>query len=313
MRDDDAPQDTKPAKRKWLVGLGSTVGAGLLVAGVAIVPSLLDGSSPTATVRSTPPVVAPSASPTRVPTVVAAPGRLRSLRSRVLFGVQSVGQDITKGVHAAFSRAHVSEPKVTTWNKARNSRGPVVATALIGRNGRPASKLRAFAALVNDAPRNSVDVAVMAFNYQDITAETDVYDLFRSYEDTMESVEGANPDITFLYSTAPVTSANSWRAVDRATVTGLGNVNQPVWQDNIARERFNSLVRERYAQTGRLYDIAALQAAIDKGKVAAKQHEEQWYYVMNPKLASDGKRLSSEGSKRLAEALMLLVAAATAR
>ncbi len=313
MPDDDAPQDTRPAKRRWVVGLGSTLGAGLLVAGVAIVPSLLDGSSPTATVRITPPVSTPSASRVPMPTVTATPGRLRPLRSRVLFGVQSVGQDITKGVRPAFSKARVAEPKVTTWNKARNSRGPVVATALIGRNGRAASKLRAFAALVNDAPRNSVDVAAMAFNYQDITADTDVYDLFRSYEDTMESVEGANPDITFLYSTAPVTSANSWRAVDRATVAGLGNVNQPAWQDNIARERFNALIRERYAQTGRLFDIAALQATIDDHKVSAKQHEDQWYYVMNPKLASDGKHLNREGSTRLARALMLLVLAATAR
>ncbi len=46
----------------------------------------------------------------------------------------------------------------------------------------------------------------------------------------MASVEDANPDITFLYATAPVTSANSWRTVERSTVDGLANVNQPVWQ-----------------------------------------------------------------------------------
>lgn len=303
---------TTPAKRTWLVGLGSTLGAGLLVAGVAIVPSMLSSGAPVASVRPTPLSSSPPAS-LPAPSTAMPEGRIRPLRSRVLFGAQSVGNDIVAGVRGAYDKARVKKPKVKNWATARTTRGPLVATASIGRNGRPTTKLRAFAALVNDAPRNSVDVALMAFNYQDITAETDVYSLFRNYEDTMASVEDANPDITFLYATAPVTSANSWRTVERSTVDGLASVNQPVWQDNIARERFNALIRERYSQTGRLYDIAALQATIDKEKVAAKEHEERWYFVMNPKLTSDGKRLNRLGSMRLAQALMVLVGSASKR
>lgn len=287
--------------------------AGLLVVGVAIGSSLLGDDSHGATTRPTSSADTPSASKSPLPTVTATPTQLHTLNTRVLFGVRSVGQDIIKGIPSAFSNARLAKPKITSWTTAKKLKGPVVAAAVIGRNGSPNSKLQAFATLVNDAPRGSVNVAVMAFNYQDITAQTDVYKLFRSYGDTMESVERANPDITFLYTTAPVTSANSWRAVDRARVTGLANADQPVWQDNIARERFNALIREQHSASGRLFDIAALQAYVDSRRVTAKQHEDQWYYVLNPALAIDGKKLNQKGSTRLAQSLMLLVQAASTR
>lgn len=224
----------------------------------------------------------------------------------MLFGVLSVGADIAKGIRQAFSAAHVAKPDVTTWSKANTSdrkRKSLVATATIGTNGNALSKLRAFARLTNDAPRGSVDVALMALNYQDVTAETDIDSLFDDYAETMDSIEQANPDITFLYTTVPVTTANSWRAVDRVTVTGLRGVDQSVWQDNIARERLNTLIREQYTPTGRLFDIAALQAEVGGGKVAAKIHQGQYYFVMNPTLSSNGRGLNKTGSRQLAHSL----------
>ena len=117
--------------------------------------------------------------------------------------------------------------------------------------------------------------------------------------------------MTFLYSTVPVTTSNSWRAVDQNALTGISDADQPVWQDNIARERLNSFIRERYGATGRLFDIAALQAKISGGKVAAKRHDDQWYHVINPALSSNGKQLNKAGQTQLAKSLMLLVTAAS--
>lgn len=304
------PARVGAARRGLIVAIGAVGVAGLLVVAIAIgAPMLRADETATTTIRKPTPVRTPSAAPSDEPTRTSLPARVEKLRVRVLFGVQSVGADIAKGIPAAYSAAHVRKPKVTTWRKADKVKGAVVATAPIGRNGKPMSKLRDFAALVNDAPRNSIDVAVMAFDYQDITATTDVDNVFESYAATMDSIETANPDVTFLYATVPVSRANSWRSVDRAQVKGLHEVDQPVWQDNIARERLNALIRDQYASTGRLFDIAALQARLGEGKVAAKQHEGQWYYVMNPALTSDGKRLSRSGSTQLAQGLMRLVSA----
>lgn len=315
MREVDEPSSSRLSKRGSIIALGAAGAAGLLVVAGFIVVPMLRGSGEPASPRRT-----PSAASTPAPTQSAPPvvtnlsEKLRPLKTRVLFGIQSVGGDIARGIPDAFSAAHVAKPTVTSWNKSnagKSRKKPLVATATIGANGNAVSKLRAFARLANDAPRGSVNVALMAFNYQDVTAETDIDSLFDSYAETMESIEGANPDIIFLYTTTPVTTANSWRAVDRAKVTGLRDVDQPVWQDNIARERLNNLIREQYGPTGRLFDIAALQARINGSKAAAKVHQDQSYFVMNPGLSSNGKRLNNAGSKQLAQSLMLLVEAAT--
>ena len=131
----------------------------------------------------------------------------------------------------------------------------------------------------------------MMFDYRDVRADTDIFDLFDIYSETMTSLETANPDVVFLYATAPVTTSNSWREVERSSVQGLTDVSQPVWQDNIARERFNALVRHDFAPTGRLFDVASVQATLQGDMVAAKEHESQWHFVMSPGLSKDGSRL----------------------
>lgn len=311
-RDETAPATAAPPKRGWLIALGALGVAGILAVSGVLVFSRIGGSESAGGLQGSP-ASSPSPSQQPTPTAVATLTRLTPLKARVLFGVQSVGADIAKGVPRAYSSAHVSKPKVVAWsaaNSGKNKNRALVATAAIGTNGKALSKLRAFAQLVNGAPRGSIDVAVMAFNYQDVTAETNIDNLLQSYSETMESIESANPDITFLYSTVPVTTSNSWRAIDQKSLVGIADADQPVWQDNIARERLNSTIRERYGQTGRLFDIAALQAKIGGGRVSAKQHDEQWYYVMNPALSRNGKQLNKAGQTQLAKSLMLLATAA---
>lgn len=315
MREVDEQSSSRLSKRGSIIALGTAGVAALLIVASVIVVPMLGGGGESASPRGTPsaPLATPSSTQSPPATVAVVSGKLEPLEGRVLFGVQSVGSDIARGIPNAFSAAHVAKPTVTTWRKAnagKNRKKPLIATATIGSNGNALSKLRAFARLTNDAPRGSVDVALMAFDYQDVTAETDIDTLFDDYTQTMASIEAANPDITFLYTTTPVTTANSWRAVDQKTVTGLRDVDQPVWQDNIARERLNALIRDQYAPSGRLFDIAALQARIGGGKVAAKTHQDQAYFVMNPGLSADRNRLNREGSKQLATSLMLLVEAA---
>lgn len=308
MSENEQATPEQPSKRGTLVILAS-VAATVLAIVLAIGYSVLGNRQPSAPGGQSPSNPTMTASPGPTPAISLPTGRLAPLTTRVLIGSGAIGTDIAKGIPAAFKAAERSGPRVTPWVKARKSRGPVIATATVGQTGDPESRFRAFANLVNDAPLNSIDVAIMALNYEDITAETDISRVFENYASTMESIEQANPDIKFLYATVPVTTSNSWRAVDAATVIGLIDVNQPVWQDNIARERFNGLIRSQYASSGRLFDIAALEARISEGKAAAKMHENQWYFVMNPSLSSNGKRLGKAGAVQLADMLVRLVAA----
>lgn len=308
MSDVNSKPPTKPSTPELLIlilGIGAVFAIAL---GLVLTPLLLDGRSSGAPASASSATAPPYPSTTPTPSTATSNKLDARLNVRVLLGFQSIGADISQGIQAAFRGSDLPKPKVLSWSRAKKERGALVATAKIGRNGSPKSKMKAFAALVNEAPRNSIDVAVLMFNYQDITAESNVDDVFQSYTDTMTSLENANPQVDFLYATTPVTTANSWTSMDSVKVTGLTNVTQPLWQDNIARERFNGLMRARYQSTGQLFDIAALEADLGKGKVVAKEHEKQWYHVMNPALSIDGRRLNKTGSVKLATALMVNVA-----
>ncbi len=313
MQDVDMPESKGRSRVGLTVVLLVAIVLCLGIVGAVLAPVLMSNQQgASAPGRSRVPSRGPTPSQTPLPDVTSKPHKLdEAMNTRLLFAYQSVGRDIAGAIPAVYKSAKLPAPKIMTWNRAKNAKGPVVATATIGQNGNALSKLRAYARMVNEAPRNSIGVSLLAFNYQDVNAETDIDDLFQSYADTMSSLEAANPDISFLYTTVPVTTANSWRSVERSTITGLSNVNQPLWQDNIARERLNTLLRERYEETGRLFDIAALQANAGGDKVIAKQHEDLWYYVMNPRLSRDGKRLNSVGARELAHVLALLVAASS--
>lgn len=268
------------------------------------------------TVQPATPTTRPSPTPTPTPTTVRVPAPTPSTRAlesplavRVLFGQQDVGGDIVARIATAYRNAGLQKPVVKKWADAKRVRGPVFAHAVIGTNGNPRSKLGAFAGLVNEAPRNSIDVAVMTFSYADITAETDIAAVFADYVATMESLEEAHPDVTFLYTTVPLTIENGWSEVDEWKINGLTGSTQPMWQNNIARERFNTLVRQEYGATGRVFDIAAVAARLKGGKAAAREYEGEWYYVLNPALAVNGRRLNATGGTRLATQLLEMIAA----
>lgn len=307
-----SPDEGGGAKRSR-IGLVSGLVAGaiavLTIIGVLLIPMLTSRTGP-AVPATTAPMSKGSTQPSTARPVPTPSPLNANLDSRVLLVYQTLGADVMRGIPAAFKAARLKEPTVTSWKKSKSLSGPLVATAKVGRPGDPVSKMRAFAGLVNGAPRNSVDIAVMTFDYRDVTADTNILDLFDIYTDTMTSLESANPDVIFLYATAPVSTSNSWRQVDRSSVKGLTDVSQPVWQDNIARERFNTLVRQEYSATGRLFDVASVQATLSADRVSAKEHESQWYFVMNPNLSKDGSRLNDAGSLRVARSMMELVAAA---
>lgn len=289
--------------------VASTLGV-LLIGGAAfyVVSPLLASSK----ASPAPPTPAPRPSSTPTPSgggsTVAPPPPLKDpLTIRVLYGTQKTGASIVAQLQNAYRGAGLPTPRVAKWTKVRSDTKPVFASAPIGNDSSPESRLKDFARLVNDAPRSSIDVALMEFSYADITADTDIDAVFAGYVATMESLENAHPDVRFLYTTVPVTAENSWKSVPSSEITGLTGATQPVWQDNIARERYNALIRARFAQGGRLFDIAALEADRGKGMVAGKEHEGRWFYVLNPADSKDGRTLTSTAAKRLAGALSALV------
>lgn len=227
-------------------------------------------------------------------------------RTSVFFGHQSVGGNVIDGIGTVYSLRNVPAPTVveTTTPPSIGSRA-TFAHALIGVNGDPEAKMRDFSSALAGPLGDSVQVALLKLCYVDITAAVDVDALFAQYRSTMASLERDHPDIRFLYATVPLTTDGGVRSTLKAL---LGRDDQ-VRADNVARERFNRLVRDEYAGTARLWDVAAVESTAPDGSRVTGMYAGEPYFGLLPGYAADPGHLNESGSAAAASALLPLIAA----
>lgn len=224
--------------------------------------------------------------------------------ARVFFGHQSVGQNIIEGL----STIGTAPATIVESRDPQPRSGGVFQHAPIGVNGDPLGKIRDFEALINGGIGSRVDVALMKLCYVDFSSSTDPQAVFDAYRTSMEALERAYPNVTFLYTTAPLTTDRGWLDNAKASLKlwlGRAASNLP---ENIVRERYNALVRQQYRDSGRLLDIAAIESQLDNGNHLARNYRGFRYMIMNPAWTSDGAHLNARGSETVARQLLSLVA-----
>lgn len=214
----------------------------------------------------------------------------RFAATRVFFGHQSVGANVLTGL-AALGHDAIVESSV-----AVPGQDGMVLHAFLGTNGDPQSKLDAFVDVIDGGMDAVIDVAILKFCYVDVDAGTDVAALVNSYTEVIAALQSRHPDITFLYATVPLTTARDLKATVKSWIgrdAGMGP------EDNVARQEFNAEMRRRFGNSDLLFDIAAVEAGIDKG-VSAKTHSGHDYYVLNDSFAADPGRLNAQGARAAA-------------
>jgi hypothetical protein len=228
--------------------------------------------------------------------------------ARVLFGHKSVGANLLGGIAPLYQAAGVPAPRVVEAREPVDTTTPFLAHTHVGQNRDPLGKLKDFEGLLDGPLGEAVDVALVKLCYADVDAGTDVEGLFRRYTETMDGIAARHPGLRLVYTTVPLTTDRSWKARVKAAL-GSGDRRGPA--DNLARHRYNTLVRERYGQTGRLFDIAAVEATLD-GPAMVRRLDGREYHVLNRDLSSDAGHLNPRGA-RAAAAEFVRVVAASAR
>lgn len=223
--------------------------------------------------------------------------------TRVFFGHQSVGSNVISGVVSTFEAGGLSAPGIVETRASTIPEMGVLAHTHIGVNGDPLGKFRDFAEVVNGTLGEGVDVAVLKLCYVDVVAGTDVNAVFSAYSAMMAELERKHPSVRFLYTTVPLSTDRGWKSVVKSW---LGRDDQMGPADNIARERYNELVRVRYGSSGRLFDIAAIEATM-KDAPTLRDSNGQAYYVLNDALAADPGHLNEFGSRLAAVELIRVV------
>lgn len=224
--------------------------------------------------------------------------------TKVLFGHQSVGANIISGVAPLFADAGQAPPRIVEVREPVLSEGGVLAHTHIGVNGDPFGKFADFTAVLGAGLAEQLDVAVLKLCYADVVSSTDVDAVFRAYVATMTELEQRYPDLVLVYATVPLTTDRSWKAVLKSWA-GIDDQMGPA--DNLARQRYNALIREKYASTGRLFDIAAIEAT-SRQVSTTRESGESTFFVLNPALSSDAGHLNELGGKAAAAELVRVVA-----
>ncbi len=219
---------------------------------------------------------------------------------RIFFGHQSVGANILDGVNDVSG----GQLRIREGRSSALLASPGFLHARLGQNEAPASKVADFEAAL-DALGGAVDIAFFKFCYIDFTAQTDVEQLFEGYLATLKRLEAKYPKVTFVHVTVPLTVVPQGPAAWLKTAV----TRRPPWgaNENLARHRFNMLLRTRLAGKP-LFDLAALESSRDDGSTQTYAHQGQTVPALISDYSDDGQHLNSVGQRRVAEALLTLLA-----
>lgn len=221
----------------------------------------------------------------------------RLKEKRVCFGHQSVGADIVE----ALSRLSGRRLDVVESREAEVFRRPVFAHFRVGRNQDPFSKCRDFSQVINAGVGSRIDVAFFKFCYVDITAQTDVDELFNVYQKIMADLQEAYPKVSFLHVSVPVTLISrgmlGWL---REKIEGYDSERE----DQVRRHAFNQLLRGAYSGAGRLFDLAKEESTFPDGRSSEVRYRGETLPTLAPEYTDDVGHLNRPAAERMAGHLL---------
>lgn len=219
----------------------------------------------------------------------------RLANARIYFGHQSVGRNIIDGLRDLSVARSGSQLRIVP-SRERISTVPALVEFTIGENGRPESKMKDFAAALNQIDDRGEAIAVFKYCYLDITPDTNVDQLFEGHRKALQEMRARHPNLTFVHVTAPLTQLESG---PRFFVKRL--LGKPTTRDaNARRNRFNAMLREEYAGEP-IFDLAMVESTRPNGTRSFFNDGADVVYTLAPELTDDGGHLNAAGRRAAAE------------
>lgn len=221
----------------------------------------------------------------------------RLAQKRVCFGHQSVGADLMNGLSAldgcCLDIVQSHDPEIF--------RRPVFAHFQVGENRDPQSKCRAFAQVIDNGVGAQVDIALFKFCYVDITATTDVDELFQTYRGIMNHLSHRYPKVAFFHVTVPLRQVgDGWLGWLREKSGRF----DPERDNQIRRHLFNQKLRSAYGTSGRLFDLAKEEATYPDGRSSCFRHHGEAVPNLVSDYTDDGGHLNRHAAKEIAGRLL---------
>jgi len=202
------------------------------------------------------------------------------------FGHQSVGGDLIDGVQFIDSQLVVKDIHLSDSIIQQG----VFYHAKIGQNRNPQLKVAEFCEFVSQNAQ-SLSVAGMKFCYVDITSSTNVDSLFAYYQQKMNELVKMAPNVRLFHVTVPLRSVKD----DFQSRVKEWLLNKDYGKkDNLARERFNGLMRDHYAEN-ELFDLAKFEAQLPDGTINSFSSTNGECMALCLEYTEDGGHLNQTG------------------
>ncbi len=224
---------------------------------------------------------------------------------RTFFGHQSVGYNIIEGVEEILRERPAIALAVREDGDPAALAQPGLTHAKIGSNADAISKVQAFTNFMRAGAGARADAALFKLCYVDIEERTDPGIVFDRYVAAMDALAAEFPRVRLLHCTVPLT------AIPGGVKNGIKRaIGRPVWgyEQNRRRGQFNARMRERYAASGRLFDIARVEATRPDGSVEGFDWQGARHEALVAGYSNDGGHLGPAGRRVLAREFLLLLA-----
>jgi len=222
-----------------------------------------------------------------------------TITHKVFFGHQSVGNNILTGIKS-------TSPQVPVFNiKGKPVPRDIEAAIFhqgIGQNENPMLKMEDFKKrLIGEGVGAIVDVAMMKLCYVDITRNTDIAQVFKEYVNTVDSIKNSSSSLQIIHCTVPLTSEKprSVKQVIKKILFGKS--------DNIARNKFNTMLLNEFGNNSKVYDLAKVESTRPDGSRECFIKGGETFFAMYPGYTDDGGHLNCEGQKRAAIELLKII------
>jgi len=227
----------------------------------------------------------------------------RAAKWRVLFGHQSVGEEIVEGLSALLAGYRIA--CAVSRGQIRWARtGGQLVHCRIGTNGDPACKDAAFASILARTEQLAGVVILYKYCSADLSQESDVEQICADYTAHCTSIEQRYPGAICLPVTMPLTTAEpAWKAGIR-TALGWGT-ERPLCQ---SRNHFNDLLRRRYGSGRAVFDLAEAESTRSDGTRSCFIFKGRPVYTLAAEYTFDGSHLNQLGRRVAATRLLTTLA-----
>lgn len=221
------------------------------------------------------------------------------VQRHIIFGHQSVGNNILSGVRILAKQAGVNLPITESRN---NKSSPGITHFKVGRNKDPLSKIKDFVSVIEGGVIQDGDIALMKLCYIDFGSRTNAKKLAEEYCSSLDRLSQQFPRTSFIAVSAPLTTVQSG---PKAWAKQLLGRTPSGYTENVRRQEFNDYLRTHYSQQGRLFDLAKIEA----DGASNCQFQGRPLETLSPVLTDDGGHLNSLGEQYVAAKFLKFIAA----